>query len=69
VHRPDGGEHGDLGRTPGTHGGDLPGAVGAHLGHEDLVPSASCSFTERARPAMLLYDLGVATTAFVPATR
>jgi len=46
-----------------------PGAVGAHLATKTSVPSASCSFTERARPACCCNDLGVATTAFVPATR
>ena len=36
VHGPDGGDHRDVGADPRAQLGDLPRAVGAHLGHEDL---------------------------------
>ena len=36
VHGPDGRDHGDVGRAPPAQVGDLPGAVGTHLGHEHL---------------------------------
>ena len=70
VHRPDGGDDGDLGPDPRAHGADLAGAVGAHLGHEARsVAGVTYSLTVRARPAALLKLAGLATTSRTPPSR